>query len=265
MCEIPVLFPSITKSRQNDAVASDGRSRQDRPQRRGGAQFFCYGRYCSRLLAITICSVALSGCQAFFVRNNTHTGEAPKTATATLSLNSTSVAFGSVRVHTSATQSLTLTSVGTAPVTISDATATGEGFTMSGITLPVRLNPGQTMILNVQFNPSTTGTTTGQVRITSNSSTNGTVEIGLSGTGTSHQVDLSWNAPMSSDPIAGYRIYRSSDGGASFQLISPTLVIQTSFSDVQVQSGLTYHYVVKSIDSQGVESAPSNLTSVTIP
>ncbi len=264
MYEISVRFPSTAKSRQTDAGPSDGRSRQDRPHRRG-AQIFCCGRYCSSLLAIAICGVALSGCQAFFIRNNAHTGESPNTAAATLSFNSTSIAFGFVRVNSSATQSLTLTSVGTAPVTISAVTATGEGFTLSGITPPVRLDPGQTMILNVQFNPLTTGAATGQVRITSNSSTNGTVEIGLNGTGTSHEVDLSWNAPISRDSVAGYRIYRSSDGDTFFQLISPTLVTQTSFSDVQVQSGLTYHYVVKSIDTLGVESAPSNLTSVTIP
>ncbi len=265
MYEIPDLFPSITRSQQNDAVPSDGRSRQGRPQRRGGAQFFCCGRCCSSLLAIAICGLALSGCKAFFVRNNARTGESPKTATATLSLNSTSVAFGRVRVNTSATQTLTLTSAGTAPVTISGATATGEGFTMSGITLPVRLNPGQTMTLNLQFEPLTTGVAIGQVKITSNSLTNGTVEIGLSGTGTSHEIDLSWNAPISSYPIAGYRIFRSSDGGTSFQLISPALVTRTTFVDDQIQSGLTYHYVVKSVDPLGAESAPSNLTSVTIP
>jgi hypothetical protein len=263
--EISVRSPWTTQSRQSDTVPCDGRSRKDRPHRPGGAQRFCYGRCCSGLLAITICSVALSGCEGFFVRNSAHSGESAKAGTPALSTNSTSLAFGSVHVNTSATQSVTLTSAGTAPVTISTATTTGQGFTMSGITFPVTLDPGQTMTLSLQFDPLTTGAATGQVRITTNSSTNGTVEIGLSGTGTSHEVDLSWDAPISSDPLAGYRIYRSSDGGTSFQLVSPTLVTQNTFLDVQVQSGMTYHYVVKSVNTLGVESAPSNLTSVTIP
>lgn len=101
-----------------------------------------------------------------------------------LSINATNVAFGEVVVNTSATQSVTLTSTGTSPVTISAATLTGKGFTMPGASFPVALNPGQAVTLNVQFDPTTAGAVTGQLTITSNSSTNGTAVIGLSGTGT---------------------------------------------------------------------------------
>ena len=68
--------------------------------------------------------------------------------------------------------------------TINSATLSGTGFTMSGATFPVTLNPTQSVTLNVQFDPATAGAATGQVTIQSNSSTNGTAVVQLSGTGT---------------------------------------------------------------------------------
>jgi len=186
----------------------------------------------------------------------------------TLSINATSVAFGNVTVNTSATQSLTLSSTGTASVTISTATVTGAGFSISGITFPLTLNPGQTATLYVQFDPTTTGTAAGQLTITSNSSSNLTAQITLSGGGVavSHQVDLSWNAPTSSpDPVAGYNVYRAPAGTSSYQLLNSSADTITTYLDTTVQSGLGYDYVVKSVDASGVESPPSNAITVNIP
>ena len=125
----------------------------------------------------------------------------------TLSISATSVAFGNVGVKMAATRTVTLSSTGTAVVTVSAATVTGTGFTVSGATFPVNLNPGQSVTLTVQFDPIATGAVTGQLTIKSNSSSNSTVVINLSGTGTPPEVDLSWDAPSgSSDPVAGYNI-----------------------------------------------------------
>jgi hypothetical protein len=101
-----------------------------------------------------------------------------------LSINATSMAFGDVVVNTPATQSVTLTSTGTAPVTISEATLTGAGFTLPGAEFPATLNPNQETTLNIEFDPTAVGATTGQLTIISNSSTNATAAIGLTGTGT---------------------------------------------------------------------------------
>src|SRR6202042_1306912 len=87
-------------------------------------------------------------------------------------------------LNTAATQPVTLNSTGTAPVTINSATLTGTGFTLSGATFPVTLNPGQSVTLNVQFDPTTTGAAGGQLTIQSDSSTNSTAVVNLSGTGT---------------------------------------------------------------------------------
>jgi fibronectin type 3 domain-containing protein len=137
---------------------------------------------------------------------------------------------------------------------------------MSGLTLPVTLNPGKTATLTVGFDPTTAGTFTGQLTITSNSSTKGTATIGLSGTGVPPQVQLSWNAPESTtDPIAGYDIYRSTGSSTSYQRLNSSVDTTTTYLDTSVQNGVTYNYIVKSVDDSGVESGPSNVTTVTLP
>ncbi|WP_348260867.1 fibronectin type III domain-containing protein [Telmatobacter sp. DSM 110680] len=81
-----------------------------------------------------------------------------------------------------------------------------------------------------------------------------------------HHVQLSWNAPSSTPvALAGYRVYRMQAGGSSYQLLNSSIDVNTSYTDTAVQSGQTYDYVVKSVDDAGVESNPSNITSVTIP
>ncbi len=166
--------------------------------------------------------------------------------TATLSINATSVGFGSVVINATATQSVVLTSTGSTPVTVSAATLTGTGFSISGATFPLTLSTGQTATLNVQFDPTVTGAITGQLTISSNSSTNGSAVVSLSGTGAPHEVDLAWVAPGSStDPVAGYNVYRSGDGGNTYQLLSSLSETQTTYMDTTPQSSAAYDYIVK--------------------
>jgi hypothetical protein len=186
----------------------------------------------------------------------------------TLSIDATSVAFGDVAINTTATQSVTLTSTGTTSVTVSSATLTGTGFTRSGVTFPVTLASGQTATLYLQFDPSTATAVTGQLTIISNSKTNSTVAISLSGTGTSasHEVNLSWDAPTSStDPVVGYNVYRATNGSSTYALLNSSVNTATAYVDSTVQSGLTYDYTVKSVDASSIESAPSEMIAVAIP
>jgi hypothetical protein len=183
-------------------------------------------------------------------------------ANSQLTLSATTLAFGGVTVNTSTTNSLTLTSTGTSSLTVNSASIAGTGFTIVGGSFPATLSPNQSMTLQVQFKPTVSGSATGQLTISSNSTTGGTAVVSLSGTGTAvaHEVDLSWTAPGSSPmPIAGYNIYRSS------QLINPSKVSQTTYVDKTVASGTTYTYTVTTVDTNGVESVPSTPVSVTIP
>lgn len=93
------------------------------------------------------------------------------------------MSFGSVMIGGPVTQNVTLTSTGSAPVTVSSAGVTGRGFTVSGNNFPVTLNPGEQETLEVQFNPTATGPATGQISINSTSSGNPVFGVKLSGTG----------------------------------------------------------------------------------
>ena len=185
-----------------------------------------------------------------------------------LSINATSVAFGNVVLNTMTTQVVTLSSVGSTSVTVSSATVTGTGFSLAGNTYSGTLAPGQTASLGVQFDPTTAGAATGQLTIISNSSNNSTAAIPLTGTGTaaSYAVDLSWSAPESStDPVAGYNVYRANSGSSTYQLLNSPVDTETTFTDSTVEIGQSYDYIVESVDSSGVESAPTSPIAVTIP
>ena len=82
----------------------------------------------------------------------------------------------------------------------------------------------------------------------------------------SYQVDLSWDAPTSSpDPVAGYNVYRAPSGSTTYQQLNTAVVTQTTYVDDNVQNGLTYDYIVESVDASGVTSSPSNMAAVPIP
>ena len=185
-----------------------------------------------------------------------------------LTLGTTNVSFGNVDLNTTATQSVTLTSSGTSALTISAGSVTGAGFSISGLNFPVTLNPGQSATLYIGFDPAVTGTATGAVTLTSNSSNGSTATISLSGAGQTapYQVDLTWNAPTNStDPVAGYNVYRAASGSTSYQLMNTSVDAGTSYNDATVQSGMSYSYYVESVDASGNQSSPSNTYMVSVP
>jgi hypothetical protein len=100
-----------------------------------------------------------------------------------LTISPSSLSFGSVSVGGSASQSITLTSNGAAPLTISGVTVSGPGFSLSGGSFPQTLNPGQSVVLNIKFAPTSTVASTGQVAIQTNAVNQSTVDAALSGQG----------------------------------------------------------------------------------
>ncbi len=100
----------------------------------------------------------------------------------TLTANPTSLAFGSVQIGSSTSLAETLTNTGGTSLTISAATASGTGFSLSGLALPLTLTAGQGTSFTVLFSPTASGGASGSVTITSNGS-NPNLSIPLSGTG----------------------------------------------------------------------------------
>ena len=214
---------------------------------------------------LTIASNSSTGASTVIQLSGTGTVTA---TTPQLLFSSTTLSFGNVPVGSTGTLSLTLTSSGTAPVTISSAAVQGTGFSDSGATFPMTLNPNQSVTVTMQFDPNAAGAATGQLTVSSNSTTGSTTQVQLSGTGTAvqHEIDLTWDAPSSSaDPVAGYNVYRSTDGGGTFSKVNSSPDGQVDYTDTAVQSGATYVYEVKSVDANGVESGASNQISLTVP
>jgi len=184
-------------------------------------------------------------------------------ASAQLRADATTVSFGSVLLNQATTQIVTLTSVGKAAVTVKSIAVSGTGFSLSPVSLPATLNPGQKLLLTLVYKASIAGTQKGLLTINSNSSTNTTLTINLTANTTGHRVELDWNPPgTSSNLVSSYKVYRA-NGTASFTKIATTG--QPSYTDTAVQSGNTYKYYVTSVGSSGGESKPSNTFSATIP
>jgi len=112
------------------------------------------------------------------VLNLSGTGATP----GTLSPNPASLAFGSILVGSNSSKPETLTNTGSASVTISQVTASGAGFSVSGLTLPVTLAANQSVTFNAIFAPASAGATSGGLSVVSDAS-NSPLSIPLSGTG----------------------------------------------------------------------------------
>ncbi|MBS1806520.1 MAG: choice-of-anchor D domain-containing protein [Acidobacteria bacterium] len=184
-------------------------------------------------------------------------------ASAQLSVDATTISFGSVILNQTTTQLVTLSSVGKAAVTVQSVAISGTGFSLSPVSLPTTLNPGQALVLTLVYKASITGSQKGLLTITSNSSTNPSLTINLAASTSGHRVELSWNAPASSSvPLSSYSVYRASGSSGSFAKIGSSG--QPSYTDSGVQPGSSYRYYVTSVASTG-ESKPSNTYTVTIP
>jgi hypothetical protein len=100
----------------------------------------------------------------------------------TLTPNPTNLSFGTVDVGSSNRLSETLTNTGGSAVTITQATTSGAGFSISGLSLPVTLAVNQNVSFTAVFAPGSAGAASGSLSIVSDAS-NSTLSIPLSGTG----------------------------------------------------------------------------------
>jgi hypothetical protein len=157
-----------------------------------------------------------------------------------------------------------LTNTGTARLTVSAATHTGPGFGISGLSLPLTLNPGKGTNFSADFAPIVTGNVTGQISLTSNASDPSLV-IRLAGAGVkAYSVTLAWTASTSKGVI-GYNVYRGVQSGGPYTLQNAALVAITSYKDATVKSGQTYYYVTTAVNSEDVESLYSNQAQAVVP
>ncbi len=92
---------------------------------------------------------------------------------------STALELGEVVVGTERTQTLTLTSAGGAPVTLTSVNVDGEGFGLRAAVAQVRLGPGETLEVDVRFAPARVGFVSGLLTVQSDASNAPSLEIVL--------------------------------------------------------------------------------------
>ncbi len=187
-----------------------------------------------------------------------------------LTVDQTSLTFGTVTVGSSSSQKVSVTAIA-ASVTISQANVVGDDFHVVAPALPTTLRPGQSAYFAVEFTPVVAGSITGVVSFVSNA-VNVPITIAVSGTGAdvsppppppSHSVALSWDASISSD-VVGYHVYRGAQSDGPYAKLTPSPIAATTYIDLLVDAGATYYYVVTAADGNGVESDYSNQASATI-
>jgi len=121
-------------------------------------------------------SITLSGSSTTLDIALSGAGVAPAALTATPA----SLTFTNITVGQNQAQTETVKNVGGENATISQATAAGTGFSISGISAPLTLTPGQSASFTVTFAPQSAGSFPGSVAIDSNAS-NPTLSVALTG------------------------------------------------------------------------------------
>src|SRR4029077_10198832 len=92
------------------------------------------------------------------------------------------VNFGNMSIGASSSQAITVTNSGTRSLSISKGIIVGTGFSMSGLSIPLTLAPGQSGQFEVQFAPTSVGSVSGSLSLVS-SATDSPSVVALSGTG----------------------------------------------------------------------------------
>jgi len=91
-----------------------------------------------------------------------------------------SISFGNVQIGTSQNQAGSATNTGGSSITVTQVTVSGSGYSISGVTAPLTLAVGQSANFSVLFSPTSSGAASGNIAF---STSNGTVNVPLSGTG----------------------------------------------------------------------------------
>ena len=187
-------------------------------------------------------------------------------ATRLLSASPASLNFGNVAMGGFTTSNISLVNQGNSNLTVQSVSASGTGFSGSGVSGGTVIAPGQTAVLAVEFAPTKTGSATGTIAISSNATNGSTSTIPVTGTGvaSTNVIQLSWTASTSAG-VVGYNVYRSRVSGGPYTKIVNSPVIGTSYSDQTAQAGVQYYYVATSVGENAIESAYSNQVAALIP
>jgi hypothetical protein len=181
-----------------------------------------------------------------------------------LTVNPSTLDFGSVKVGARSTASITLSASGQA-VVVSKLESDSSEFTLPGLKLPFDVRVGESIKVKVKFKPNASGTASAALTVLSNAA-DSSIRVPLTGLGVSsgsHSADLTWHA--SKDPVIGYNVYRGGSKGGPYTQMNGGLESSTNYTDSTVQGGKTYYFVVTAVSDENRESGQSNEVQVEIP
>jgi Abnormal spindle-like microcephaly-assoc'd, ASPM-SPD-2-Hydin len=183
--------------------------------------------------------------------------------TGPLALTPSSVDFGNTTLGDQAQLPVIVRNTGADSVSISSASVSGYGYSITDFSLPQTLTPGQSISFTVVFSPTAPGELDGAATLFSTAS-NSPIVASLSGAGVySHSVKLMWN-PSDSAAVIGYNVYRALASGGPYSEITGSPVLGTQYTDDTVLAGQTYYYVTTAVTQCG-ESGYSNETAASVP
>lgn len=161
---------------------------------------------------------------------------------AQIGLSPASVSFGSVTTGQSNSQPVMISNSGNGALTVSSYTAKGAGFSVTGLTTPLTIQPGKSASFNVAFDPSSAGSVSGSISLSSNAP-NSPTALALSGTGAAATATLS--VSPSSLAFGNITVNANSSQDVSLKntgnsnvTISAVSVSGAGFSDSGVNAGL---------------------------
>jgi len=135
-------------------------------------------------LALLLSSLlSISGCVGLTGASKTGSGQQSTQGAAKISVVPAAVSFGSVALGGVASQSVTISNGGGSSLTITQASTTAAGVTITGVTLPLTVEAGKRATFNIVFSPKKAGAISGNVSVMSDASASPTT-VSLSGTGT---------------------------------------------------------------------------------
>lgn len=225
---------------------------------------------CIAVLCLGFLCISMTGCGGGASATTTPPNNTPSAGV--FQFSSSSLDFGSVNVGSSKAMTISMSNTGGSSLTVTQFSMNSQVFAMSGVTLPLTLNPGQSTNGTITFTPAAAGSASGTVSAIVNSSAAGTLNLTGSGAASgppppppppgSHKVDLSWS-PSSTVGVVSYNIYRSGAAAGPYSKIGNATT--NTFTDSTVQAGQTYFYTLTAVDGSNVESATSTPVSATVP
>src|SRR5579863_10139324 len=123
------------------------------------------------------------GCAGFSSGGSSNTSK-QQNAVGQIAVAPANVNFGSVQVGSKQSLPASITNPSSSSVTITQATITGTGYSLAGLSLPLSLAAGKTQPFNVIFTPQSASNSNGNVTIVNNGSTP-SINLPLSGNGLS--------------------------------------------------------------------------------